>query len=376
VAGLVPEIVSDPPDDLPAGLVGALVDEQVHPRDIAATILDLDRRGILRIKPTDGATGRSFGSNARYALELLQPVKSALPYEQVILNLVFQSGAEPSATVSFDALRALFGPMREDIQKAMDEELVRRGYLAELPETSRRRWERSLKVFVGLTLAVAVAILVWTRSWTWWVVLPPVLGCIMYVIGKRLTPSIARKTREGAEVSAQWKAFQRYLESTGNPIFGDEWKQISEKYVPWLVAFAIDRQWLGEMNTPMQWPGSPLPGDSAAAPSWSRSADPSPTTIWGSGTPSGSGSISGSMPAWSGWDASRWATMQGGSDTILGAISSSSDSLFSMMGDAMEAMGSSSGSGGGRSGGRSFGGSSRSGGRSRSSSGGGSRGFR
>ena len=55
--GPVPEIIPvTPPADLPPAVVGALVDEQVDQRDIVATLVDLGRRGILRIDP--GTSGR------------------------------------------------------------------------------------------------------------------------------------------------------------------------------------------------------------------------------------------------------------------------------------------------------------------------------
>lgn len=388
VPGLVPDILPEPPGDLPAGLVGALVDEQVNPRDIAATIMDLGRRGIVRIKPNEGQDKRVYGGHPRYALELVQPISAALPYEQVMLRAIFREGDETAQTVTFDALRTLFGAFRVDIQTAMDEELVRRGYFAESPEVSRNRWERLLKGFVAGTMVVAIAILLLTRSWTWWVLLPPVLGIALYYIGKRLTPAIARKTREGAETSAKWSAFQRYLESTGNSIFGEEWKSINEKYLPWVIAFGMDYRWLGQMNSP--YSTSTRPSLASSGPVWGGGAarhwsddswsSRSGNDTWQSGRTSSAGSWSpGWSPSFSGWDSSRWPDMQGGSNSVLGALGDTSNSLFSMMGDAMEAIGSSSGSGGGGSsgGGSSFGGgsSSSSGGRSHSSSGGGSRGF-
>ncbi|HWV24673.1 MAG TPA: DUF2207 domain-containing protein, partial [Thermomicrobiales bacterium] len=79
VPGLVPDILPEPPEDLPAALVGALVDEQVNPRDIAAAIMDLDARDIVRIE----AASAESGAQSQYDITLLQPIETALPYEQV-----------------------------------------------------------------------------------------------------------------------------------------------------------------------------------------------------------------------------------------------------------------------------------------------------
>ena len=174
--GLVPDLISQPPYDLPAGLVGALVDEEVQPRDIAATTMDLDRRGIVRIKESETTEGTVFGRNPRYSLALLRPMETAQPHEQVVLRSIFRSGATPPAEESFTALRPLFGTHRQQIQQAMDEELVRRGYLVEMPEVGRKRWQRALKILVGGSVALAASILIWTRTWTAWALMPPLVG--------------------------------------------------------------------------------------------------------------------------------------------------------------------------------------------------------
>ncbi|HVL24054.1 MAG TPA: DUF2207 domain-containing protein [Thermomicrobiales bacterium] len=376
------DIITAPPADLPAGLVGALVDEAVQPRDVAAIVMDLDRRGVIRIVENTGQENGRFGGHPRYAVELKEPIASAQPYEQVVLKAIFGANAAPPATESFNALRPLFGVHREAIQSAMDEEFVRRGYYAELPATSRHRWQLLLKVFLGLTVAVAAGILIWTRSWSWVALLPPVLGVVIYLAGKRLTPSIARKTLEGAEVAGDWRAFQRHLESKHWSSFANERAEVYETYLPWVVAFGIDTRWLGEMNTSAPaYASTPL--SRPTAPDGTSWQWPRETTQRGT-SDSGSWTTSGglSLPDWrwvgDGWDAGSWSDLQSGSNRALGAVQGGSNAFFSMLGDAMEALGSASGgSGGSSSRGGSFGGSSRSGGgHSRSSSGGGSRGFR
>src|SRR5690606_41817951 len=47
--GPVHDRLTEPPGDMPAVLVGSLLDEQVDPRDIAAGALDLDRQGGITI---------------------------------------------------------------------------------------------------------------------------------------------------------------------------------------------------------------------------------------------------------------------------------------------------------------------------------------
>ncbi len=386
VPGVVPDQLYEPPDDLPAGLVGALVDEEVNPRDIAATILDLHHREIVRISEVQAGDERPRFARPEREIELLRPLSYADPFEQEILRVIFGDRPERGVTQPFSALRALFGSQRHRIQHAIDEELVERGYLEELPETSRERWTWLLKGIVGFTFLVSIGLLLWLQVWTWWAVIPPVAGIAIYYAGKRLTPSIARKTPKGAEVAARWKAFENFLRSDHRGLFSKEWEKINARYLPWAVAFGMDHRWLSAMN-------APFVSSAGAAASTSRPSTSSsrPSGTFGSGrswgeydTRSRGGGSTGrtrwspTVPSW-GWDASQWSDMQGASDSVFSKLSAGSESMFEMMGDAMAAIGEhskNSGGGGGWSGGGGFGGSSSSGGgRSSSSSGGGSRGF-
>ncbi|WP_152918134.1 DUF2207 family protein, partial [Ardenticatena maritima] len=44
------EYITEPPDDLPPGIVGTLLDEKADIKDVIATIFDLARRGIISIE--------------------------------------------------------------------------------------------------------------------------------------------------------------------------------------------------------------------------------------------------------------------------------------------------------------------------------------
>ena len=59
--GLVADYLAQPPSDLPAGVVGTLMDESADMKDIIASILDLARRGVIKI--TDTTNKGFFGAS-------------------------------------------------------------------------------------------------------------------------------------------------------------------------------------------------------------------------------------------------------------------------------------------------------------------------
>lgn len=379
--GPVHQEITDPPGDLPAVLVGSLLDEEIHPRDIAAGVLDLDRQGLVTIR-----TGAEHEPE-RYYLTLNRRIPFRPAWTREMLNAIFGEDAREGTEKGFSALRDLFGIHRQALQQAIDQTLVDDGYYEELPATSRKHWTWVTYGFVIAGILAAIAILVWVRGWTGWAIVPVIPGVALWWFGRRLTPHVAQKTREGAETASLWRAFERHLISTRYQVSADTRTRRQAEYAPWITAFGMEQGWLSEMNRPA-WDASrpPAPTGSATATwIWGDANDPSPGSS--SSSPPRPGGAGGGTtlqpPAWrpigDGWDAGRWGDMQSASNNVSSSLSTMSDSAFTMIGDMLEALGSSSGGGGGSSGGGSSfrGSSSRSGGgRSRSSSGGGSRGFR
>jgi uncharacterized membrane protein YgcG len=379
--GLVHQEIADPPGELPAVLVGSLLDEQVNPRDIAAGVLDLDRQGLITIRP------RRDGESENYYLTLERNIPYRPAWTRVMLTDIFGENAPKGTTKGFSALGDLFGVRRYELQQAIDETLVEDGYYEEMPEASRKHWTWVTYGFPIVGVLAAVAILAWVGGWTGWAIVPLVPGIALWWFGRRLTPHVAQKTRLGAETAALWRAFERHLSTTQYMISKDTAARREAEFGPWLTAFGLQSAWLSEMNRP-SWDVSRIPPQEGTGSS---------TWVWGNpggndaesvddtrraGSSRGRGRTTLQPPAWrpigGGWNAGSWRDMQSTSNRMASSLSSMSDSAFSMIGDMLEAIGSSSGGSGGSSGrSSSRGSSSRSGGgRSRSSSGGGRRGFR
>ena len=86
--GEVPDKLSEPPSDLPPGVAGTLVDERADVQDVIATVVDLARRGVLRIVEENRPRGRRSGEDFR--VELLNEDTSGLrEYERTIVKAFF-----------------------------------------------------------------------------------------------------------------------------------------------------------------------------------------------------------------------------------------------------------------------------------------------
>ena len=144
-----------PPDGLPPGAAGSLVDQRADMHDIVATVLDLAVRGYVRIREVapDGVMGlvdeKSFAAKTLRSLGLYKsdwelertekPSAGELtPYEGRVLHGVFEG--DQSRRMS--DLHNEFYTHLPDIREGMYDLLVRKGLFRRSPDTVRKtyRW--------------------------------------------------------------------------------------------------------------------------------------------------------------------------------------------------------------------------------------------
>ena len=132
--GLVADYLPEPPSDLPAGMVGTLIDESADMQDILATVLDLARRGALTIKETQEPGFLGIGTISDFVYRRKSGYSEPLrPYEDTLLDNMFGSGKE----VKLSGLKNKFYTAVPTIRKQLYQAVVDEGYLAGNPETVR-----------------------------------------------------------------------------------------------------------------------------------------------------------------------------------------------------------------------------------------------
>ncbi|CAN0488716.1 unnamed protein product, partial [Phaeothamnion confervicola] len=69
-------------------------------------------------------------------------------------------------------------------------------------------------------------------------------GIVVSLILMRVSRSMPRKTPNGAEAAAKWRAFRTYLKDIRQYEKVDEAKALFERYLPYAVAFGLERDWV------------------------------------------------------------------------------------------------------------------------------------
>ncbi len=387
--GLVAEYMETPPDDLRPGPAGVLLDETYHSRNVVATVLDLANRNVIRMEPnSDPATVRT----SPYSFTLLNHTESLRNYEQMVLDVIFGAGAKTDTSVPMPNVAGALASQNHRISDAYYQQLVSTGYFSESPEQTRKRWRMIFRAIPFLIFAAVVVILFFTEAWSGLAFFPLIVGVIFMIFARRMADSMPRKSHEGAESAAKWRAFRSYLRDLRGKRELEESQKIFDQYLPYAVAFGLAEEWVSRFaqvyTPPPSWfGGGPLTGGGTVIITDGRG--PSSRRRGGnwtqpsSGYPSSGGWTGGGTSGPSGGDW-QMPSMQDASDAAGKGLQGSSNSFWDMLGTVAKAFAESGGSGsgsgsfgssrgGGFSGGGSRGGGSRGGG---GGGGGGRRGFR
>lgn len=319
--GLVPERLTAPPYDTPPGVVGALLDEMVDERDYVATLIDLGRRGVVRIT---SRVQPVVSRKQQMVVTLLEPEASLAPFERELLAMLFAKRWVRDAQMNLP----LDDPtgMEETLQRVNNllyGELVQRGYFTAPPPGTRTGWR-----YAGIALWVVAALVLLLGklivSSIVWPLLASLalaaLGTAVFVVSRHMP----RKTRAGAEAAARWQAFRRNMEAVDRLDALHGGQDSFERYLPYAVVFGIQEPWIDAFSRA-----------TTAAPAWHNLENLDgnwPRTTWRSGARVPVPTPDIGLP-----DLPDVGGLQGISSLASSSLQASSDTLYDMFNEVGDA---------------------------------------
>jgi hypothetical protein len=271
-----------PPEGVPPGAAGALVDQRAGPADVLATILDLASRGYLTIREVHPAGVPAEGDEAvRVARTILQsvglwttewefrrtdqPLDDLAPFEGAIVHALL--GGERSVTMS--AVAPGFRELLPRLYQSLYSELVDRGWFRHSPHATRREWV----ILGGVVAAIGAAAIVW-------------LGRIDLGLGLLLSggivlafsPVMPVVTREGARARDQLLGLKEYVRRAELAEVESRHREERapghfEEILPYAIALGVVDLWLKEFAGLTEGPGWYLVEGAAEPTSFSMSMD-------------------------------------------------------------------------------------------------------
>jgi uncharacterized membrane protein YgcG len=354
--GMVAEYITEPPSDMPAGVVGTLVDEMADVKDIIASIVDLARRGAIRMEEEQKEGFLGIGSGRDFIFHLEDASKATRPYEHTLIKRIFGKREERRLS----DLRQKFYTAIPELREQLYQEVVTEGFFPRNPQTTRRVWSGLGCAGLVISGMIAFFLLAILGDISPWVACPGVsLAAAMaglMIVGRHMP----RKTPQGAEEAAKWLAFKRYLQTIEKHGDLEAAKDKFEEFLPYAVAFGLERRLINQFAAV-----------DAPAPSWWGPVFlPGHGYGYGGGVAGRSIGEAGGPPGTLAGEGGKTPSLAGMSEGIGTSLASMSAGLGAMLSSASTVLtstppsSSSSGGGGGWSGGG-FGGGGGGGGGSR-----------
>ncbi len=196
-----------PPDDLTAAEVGTLIDEMCDAQDVNSILIDLARRGYVKIIEIE-TKKLLFMKNLDYRIKLLKDYKTdnLESYEKTFLDALFSDGVQESVLIS--SLKNKFYIDYKEIKNNIYISLMKKKMFISNPETIRNKYMVIGMIFI-LTPIFLMGIIISVLQTNLYFIFALILSGIIIIAFGRIMP---RKTRYGALKTMEILGFKEYLE--------------------------------------------------------------------------------------------------------------------------------------------------------------------
>lgn len=225
----------EPPNKIRPGEMGTLIDENVNPVDVSATIIDLAVRGYLHIEevPKEGFFGRTDWrltkqQNGKHDADLAD-------YEAELLRGLFKSGDQ----IELSTLKHTFVAEMIAIKKALYTRVVDAGWMNNNPQKTRTKWKLISMVIIAWGVGITVALAYFTTFALLGLPVIAIGGALFLVAGRM--PS---RTAKGTGMLRRVQGFRRLFDGGEDQrAHFAERANLFTEYLPYAIAFGCVDKW-------------------------------------------------------------------------------------------------------------------------------------
>ncbi len=225
----------EPPSQLAPALVGVLLDGYVDVREIAATLIDLARRGYIDII----YRGRDFAFSQKGHWREDPKLHD---FERFFLSQLLTDEAVSSARA---INRKLSGQIwSEDISQAIDriyDEMIRLGYFPKNPKQVHVTIRFiGIMIFFASVVGLTISLLFFMEQP--FAALPWLVTIISTPLITKLALVVPQRTAAGREQASRWLAFRETLTVSTPAQFADQ-SEIFEVNLAYAVVMGVESEW-------------------------------------------------------------------------------------------------------------------------------------
>lgn len=228
----------EPPKGLVPAEAGALVDEQAHPRDVVATLVDLAVRGYLHIEQVTNAFGETD-----FLFKRLKPGAgdpTLKPLEVFVLAQLFREDWSLNLRLLSEVKRD-YDCTLPPIQHAIYRTMVSGGLFPVSPERVRAIWHVIGLALLGIGSALFLADPDWLGPYGW--PLPAGVG-VSGIVVLALARIMPRRSPSGVQALASVRGFQDFLERAEKDRLERLPADTMHRWLPWAIALGVTDRWI------------------------------------------------------------------------------------------------------------------------------------
>jgi Predicted membrane protein (DUF2207) len=226
-----------PPDGVPAGVAGTLLDEEADTLDVSATIVDLAVRRHLHIEEL---APKHFWNNRDWQLtRLAAPGDQLIPAEAALMEALFENGREQ---VLMSELKYKFATHLGKVKGLLYDEVVRRGWFHRRPDRIRTLWR-----IAGTVIAIgggAFAANAFFSSQRYDFAVMGIGGLLAGIVLRVSSKAMPSRSPAGSAMLARVLGFRRYLETAeAEQLRFEEGEDVFSRYLPYAMVFDVTERW-------------------------------------------------------------------------------------------------------------------------------------
>lgn len=233
-AAVAPEF--SPPDNIPPGLAGTLIDEKAGGVEISATVVHLAVRRYLRMEEIPAP---NFWSKHDWKLTKLPAPNDHLnPYERKLLDGIFVGS---QTEVKLSDLKYSFASTYRQLIDDLYQEMVSKGWYHKDPNRARTGWK-----YGGMTLLIVGGILAGASMGNGQQGLALLFAgfAVAGLILRLSARAMPGRTAKGSAMHQRVQGFKRYLETAeAEQLRFEAGEDIFSRYLPYAMVFGVVDKW-------------------------------------------------------------------------------------------------------------------------------------
>ncbi|MFH1456993.1 MAG: DUF2207 domain-containing protein [Patescibacteria group bacterium] len=229
-----------PPENILPAEAGVVMDEKMDMRDLTATIIDLARRGYLKLKQEDK---KALGFNVGTDWVLLRTEKAVddlSDYEKDLINIFFED--DTKKVMPLQKIKSS-GDIAHNIKQAKKNvyaKVTKDGWFVKNPETTR-----ATLTIIGGAVIFGFFFFGGFNSLSIISIISILVTGVLIILFAQIMP---KKTQEGAIMKEKLEGLKMFLSATEKDRVKFHFSPKSNPetfadYLPWAIIFEVEKEW-------------------------------------------------------------------------------------------------------------------------------------